>query len=87
MKHLRISAEDVLEKVPNHPWDQYFWELLARTRAESDNFANFNRLVAELRDLNSVLNNYADRNLKLGIGQLDDMMKRLKIEIERTRGP
>lgn len=84
MKYLRRMPAEVMEKVPTPPWDRYFWELLARTEGEVENFANLNSRIAELRSLNSLLNNYADRSLKLGISEFDVMMTRLRIEIGRV---
>jgi hypothetical protein len=83
MRYFKRMPPDVAEKVPAGTWDQHFWGLLGSAREETENFSNLCKLAVELRDLNSALNNYADRSLKKGISQFDDIIKQLRTELAK----
>lgn len=82
MSYLEIMPEDVLRQVNRKSWDKCFLDLLRDAEASIENFGDFYIRVEKLRKLNSVLNNFADRSLKQGIGELDRLMSGLRKELQ-----
>jgi hypothetical protein len=84
MQFLAVLPSDVSEKIPNPPWEAYFWTLLRETQGECRNFKNFYSQVHRLRMLNAALNNYADRRIAAGIDEFDAIMDQLRVALARA---
>ena len=87
MQFLTDLPQDVMERVPELPWDQYFWQLLRDAGSECGNFDNFYTLIEKIRVLNSALNSFADRNIARGIDEFDDIMDKLRLALSGMKVP